>query len=144
EPCLKRGEAGAVLARLHLGNERCFLTAEGVDIEVVAAAAETARAAERVTLGMNTEGAVTLDKLALDPVAFPAVTNAAHDPPLLQSTSALGRTRLISVSMPPLLIAGCQSRPPQTSVAMTCAGPNMRVRLALRAVLRAAKWALLA
>jgi hypothetical protein len=38
----------------------------------VAAAAETARAAERVTLGMNTEGAVTLDKLALDPVAFPA------------------------------------------------------------------------
>jgi hypothetical protein len=81
EPCLKRGEAGAVLARLHLGNERCYLAAEGVDIEVVAAAAETARAAERVTLGMNTEGAVTLDKLALDPVALSAVTGAAHGTP---------------------------------------------------------------
>jgi hypothetical protein len=65
EPCLKRGEAGAVLARLHLGNERCFLAAEGVDIEVVTAASEAAGAGQRIALGMNTEGAVTLDNLAL-------------------------------------------------------------------------------
>jgi hypothetical protein len=44
----------------------------------VTAAPEAAGAGQRIALGMNTEGAVTLDKLALDSVAFPAVTGAAH------------------------------------------------------------------
>src|SRR5262249_9352175 len=77
QPFLKRGEAGAVLAGLALGDERRFVPTEHVEVQVVTGAREAAGAGQRIALGMNTEGAVTLDKLALDPVAFPAVTSAA-------------------------------------------------------------------
>src|SRR5262249_39152834 len=44
EPVFERGEAGAVLALLHLGDEWRLLIAEDVDIDVVARAPESAGA----------------------------------------------------------------------------------------------------
>jgi hypothetical protein len=61
QPFLKRGEAGAVLAGLALGDERRFVPTEHVEVQVVTAAPEAAGAGQRIALGMNTEGAVTLD-----------------------------------------------------------------------------------
>jgi hypothetical protein len=43
----------------------------------MSAAAESARAGQRKACGVDTKGAVSLDNLALDAIAFPAVPGAA-------------------------------------------------------------------
>src|SRR5262245_46249563 len=86
-----------------------------------------------------------LDNLALDPVAFPAVTSAAHgtpaccggagglgvavrphDAPPLRSTRARGRRWPTSTATPPVLVACRQPWLPNTSHARTCAGAKTR------------------
>src|SRR5262249_47955998 len=81
EPAFELHEAAAAPACLAFGNERRCFTAKSIDVDVVTATTKPARTRERIALGMNADSAVRLDDLALQPVAFPAVTSAAHGTP---------------------------------------------------------------
>jgi hypothetical protein len=49
-----------------------------INIDIMPAAAESAGSRKRVSLGVNTDHLVARDDLALDTIAVPTVTSAAH------------------------------------------------------------------
>ena len=51
---------------------------ERIDVDVVAAAAKPAGAAQRVSFGANAERLMALDDFALDAIALLTVTGSAH------------------------------------------------------------------
>ena len=78
KPPLKRREATAAFTAFHFAADRCVAWPEKIDINIVSAAAEVACTAERISLGMNAEGLVTIDYLKLDTRAFTTVRSATH------------------------------------------------------------------
>ena len=79
EPAFQRGESGTILPSFYFTNERRLIGPKQIKVEVMAAAAEVAGAAERISLGMNAESLVSLDKFKLDTTALATMTGTAHD-----------------------------------------------------------------
>jgi hypothetical protein len=58
---------------------RSLFAAEGIKIDIVSAAAESAGAGQRIALCVHPDRLVPLDELALDTIAFLAMPRSAHD-----------------------------------------------------------------
>jgi hypothetical protein len=79
--CARRGRRNrpaAVLARLHLGDERRFVLAESIDVDVVPAAAKPGGPAERVAFCLHAQLGVARHYLALAAVSLSSVSRAGH------------------------------------------------------------------
>jgi hypothetical protein len=63
-PTNRPPQTGAVLARLHLGNKRCFLTAVRINIDIVTAATKPRGAAQWIALAVDANRLVRGDDLA--------------------------------------------------------------------------------
>jgi len=136
EPLLELHEAATVFARFAFGDERRFLLAERINVEVVAAAAKPTGTAQRVALAVEPESAVSLDKLALDPVALPAMSCAAAATSSLRCDggSVIGGDRSPNFILTPgLQAATCEAR---FSVGHALAACDLPVR----ALYQAAEW----
>jgi hypothetical protein len=70
----ERGEAGAILARFHFGDERCLAGAERVDVDVMSATAKASGPGQWIAFGLNAECSVQGDDLALNAIALATVT----------------------------------------------------------------------
>jgi hypothetical protein len=73
---MKIWRLSAVPARL--GKERRCSRPSRIDVYVVTAATKPRRTGERIPLSMDADSAVRLDDLALNAIALPAMTGAAH------------------------------------------------------------------
>jgi hypothetical protein len=74
----ERGEAGAVLARFHFGDERCLVGTQRVNVDVMSATAKVTGPGQWIAFGLDAKCSVQGDDLALNAIALATVTRAAH------------------------------------------------------------------
>jgi hypothetical protein len=100
QPAFELYKSAAALPGLHFGNQRRFVTAANVDVDVVTFVLIAGRTRKRDPFGVDADCLVEIDDLPLDPIAFAPVPRAAI--PMCAIFGGISRARAITVSIAPL------------------------------------------